>query len=449
MEGGELVLSQLEAQEKPRSVGQLEALIDQRLPLLDLSELLIEVDRWTGFSKCFEHAGGSEPRTGSLERHLYAATLAQACNFGLTRMAQIADVTYRQLAWCNNWYIREETLKPAVAAVVNFIYGQALSQQWGGGVLSSSDGQRFPVSGKVSNATALPRYFGFGKGLTFYTWTSDQYSQYGTKVIPATVRDATYVLDEILDNETELCIMEHTTDTAGYTDLIFALFDLLGMQFCPRIRDLRDQRLCRVDRTKKYANLEPLLKGRASRELILDRWDDMMRVAGSLKLGWVTASLFIGKLQSYSRQNTLAQGLQHYGRIIKTIFILRYLENEQFRRRINAQLNKGEALHGLREFLFLANKGKIRRKQLDEQTNQATCLNLVTNAVIAWNTVYITAVIEQLRAEGCSVRDEDVAHISPARYEHINPYGRYRFDVEANLSPKRLRPLREPATALA
>jgi TnpA family transposase len=72
--------------------------------------------------------------------------------------------------------------------------------------------------------------------VTFYTWTSDQFSQYGTKVIPATVRDATYVLDEILDNETELSIVEHTTDTAGYTDIVFALFDLLGMQFSPRSR---------------------------------------------------------------------------------------------------------------------------------------------------------------------------------------------------------------------
>src|SRR4029434_10370403 len=119
-----------------------------------------------------------------------------------------------------------------------------LSRHWGGGALSSSDGQRFPVSGKVRYATALPRYFGYGRGVTFYTWTSDQFSQYGTKVIPATVRDATYVLDEILDNETELPLVEHTTDTAGYTDIVFALFDLLGLQFSPRLSDFARRQLC-------------------------------------------------------------------------------------------------------------------------------------------------------------------------------------------------------------
>jgi TnpA family transposase len=440
MEDGNLVLSPLEAEERPASAIELEHLIDERLPFVDLSELLIEVDRWTGFSQCFEHAAGSEPRSKGLQRRLYAALLGQGCNIGLTRMARIADAAYHQLAWCNTWYLREETLKAATNTLVNFQYQQPLSRHWGGGTLSSSDGQRFPVSGKIRNATALPRYFGYGRGVTFYTWTSDQFSQYGTKVIPATVRDATYILDEILDNETELSLMEHTTDTAGYTDIVFALFDLLGLQFSPRLRDIGSRQLYRLERASMYPTLQPLLKGKIKRPLILSRWDDMVRVAGSLKLGWVTASLFISKLQAYPRRNALSLALQEYGRVIKTIFILRYLEDEDYRRRINTQLNKGEALHMLREFLFFANKGTIRRKQEEEQTNQVGCLNLLTNAVVAWNTVYMAAAIKQLRREGYPIRDEDIAHLSPARHEHINPYGKYRFDLDLRLH--QLRPLR-------
>jgi TnpA family transposase len=87
-----------------------------------------------------------------------------------------------------------------VAAIVNFQSHQPLSHHWGGGTLSSPDGQRFPTTHRARNATALPRYFGYGRGGTFYTWTSDQFSQYGTKVIPATVREATCVLDETLDD---------------------------------------------------------------------------------------------------------------------------------------------------------------------------------------------------------------------------------------------------------
>ena len=65
-------------------------------------------------------------------------------------------------------------------------------------MLSSSDGQRFPVSGKIRNAQAIPRYYGYGKGYTLVTHSSDQYAQYGSKSIPSTIRDATYVLDSNL-----------------------------------------------------------------------------------------------------------------------------------------------------------------------------------------------------------------------------------------------------------
>lgn len=249
LEKGRLVVSPLRAEELPESARQLQQWVTERLPRVELVDLLIEVDRWIGFTRYFEHAGRGESRTKELQIYLYAAILAQACNFGLTQMALSADLAHNRLVWCTNWYLREETLRPAITALVNFHYQQPLSVHWGGGTLSSSDGQRFPAAVKTQKATALPRYFGYGRGLTFYTWTSDQFSQYGTKVIPTTIRDATYVLDEILDNETELAILEYTTDTAGYTEIIFALFDLLGLQFAPRIRDLGDQRLYRIDRS--------------------------------------------------------------------------------------------------------------------------------------------------------------------------------------------------------
>lgn len=442
MDDGGLVVSPLEGEERPQSAVELEQLIDRRLPYVELTDLLIEVDAWTQFSRHFTHAGGSEPRSKNLQRNLYAAILAQGCNIGPARMAQIADVPYDQLAWTTNWYIREETLKAAYSAIVDYHHRLPLTQAWGDGAFSSSDGQRFVVTGKVRKAAALPRYFGYGRGVTFYSWSSDQFSQYGSKVIPTTVRDATYVLDGILDNETELHIKEHTTDTAGYTELIFALFDLLGLQFSPRIRDIGNQRLYRIEGTKSYCKLEPQLKGRINRELIEQHWDDLLRVAGSLKQGWVPASLLVGKLQSYPRQNRLLRALQEYGRLAKTIFILRYLEDEEYRRRINAQLNKGEALHALRRFLYFANTGKVRRKRETDLVNQESCLTLLTDAVVTWNTVYMGAAIEELRSEGHLVDDEDLIHLSPSRYEHINPYGKYRFDVEGGLGRTRLRPLR-------
>jgi TnpA family transposase len=147
------------------------------------------------------------------------------------------------LAWCTTWYLREETLEAAFTTLVNSHHTLPLSQAWGSGILSSSDGQRFPVSGKNRYARAFPPTLGYGQGLTFYSWTSDQLSQYGSKPVIITARDAPYVLDAILGNETELASVEHTTDTAGATESIFALFDLLGLRFTPRLRDIGSRRL--------------------------------------------------------------------------------------------------------------------------------------------------------------------------------------------------------------
>jgi TnpA family transposase len=315
-----------------------------------------------------------------------------------------------------------------------------LSSYWGGGTLSSSDGQRFPASVKTTNATKNPKYYGFGTGLTNYSWTSDQYSQYGSKIIPSTMRDATYILDAILDNITELEIIEHTSDTHGYTDIIFALFDLLGLKFCPRLKDLGSQKLYRFGKVpEKYKHVAPLLKGIIHEDYILKNSDEMLRVAGSVKLGWVSSSLLVSKIQSSRGLNISANPLKEYGQIEKTIHILKYISDEGYQRKIGKQLNKGEALHTLRQFLFFLNESKIRIADPEDQQLQADCLNLMTNAVILWNTVYMWKAIEQLKNDGYAFTDNDIAELSPCRFEHINRLGKFLFHSRKRLQ---LRPLR-------
>jgi len=292
----------------------------------------------------------------------------------------------------------------------------------------------------------MPPPLGYGMGITFYSWSSDQLSQYGTKYVPVTIRDSTYVLDELCNNETELPIREHTTDTAGATEIIFALFDLLGYRFTPRLRDLSDRRLFTsgtID-MQRCPRLQAQLTYRINRPRILDWWDEILRAAGSLKLGWGTASLLVQKLQAYPQQNALARALQEYGRLMRTLHIMRWYANTEDRRRIMRQLNKGEALHDLRAALVIANKGHLRHPRGEHLAHQASCLNLVTNAVIVWNTVYMAAVVEQLKQEGYPVQESDLAHIWPTRYAHINVYGKYHFNLDEARRRQGLRPLRQP-----
>ena len=323
---GRLQLGSDASDDQDPEVERLSANIGAGLAATSITDVLLEVDRETGFSQGFGYLGVGQSDVREALLHLYACLLAQGCNLGFTHMAQSAGLSSYQLRRFSTWFVNEASLESANTALVNAHHALPYSQVWGGGMLSSSDGQRFPMTtkGKTPKARHNPRYFGLNKGVTFYTWTSDQFSQYGSQAIPSTVRDASYVLDAILDNETDLDIQEHSTDTAGYTELIFAVFDLLGLRFTPRIRDLKEQTLYRTKGLELGAlpNLAPCLTGVLREPLIEAHWDEMLRFVGSLKLGYVTASLVIQKLQAYPRQHPLLKALQAYGRLPKTLHIL-------------------------------------------------------------------------------------------------------------------------------
>jgi TnpA family transposase len=363
--------------------------------------------------------------------NLYGCLLAQACNLGFKPLADAAALPYNKLLSCNRWYVRDETLAEATTTLVTFMQSLPYSGVWGSGLLSSSDGQRFAAKGNIRKARALPRYYGYGKGVTFYTWTLDLFAQYGSKAIPSTVRDATFVLDALLDNLADLEVVEHTTDTAGYTELIFALFDLLGFKFSPRIRDLGDQQLYRTAELDLSAlpKMRAQLTGVVNEIIICEDWDEMLRLALSLKKGYVTASLIVQKLQAYPRKHPLMRSLQEYGRLIKTLHILSWYEDLALRQRISKQLNKGEALHRLREHIFYGKHGELAGMEDEPLDHVVGCLNLVANIVVVWNAVQMAKLVDDLRLEGVIVRDEDLARIWPTRFDHLNVIGRYHFDV--------------------
>ena len=198
LEEGELVLPPITADEITPSVQFIRDQINLRLPKVGLVEMIREatvatVDSWTNYSGELKEGIARNPEHDSLK---YAALMGNACNISLADLARSSDLDYQSLWWVANNYFSDENLKKSSNLVVNFQHNQWLSSYWGDGTFSSSDGQRFPTSGKIRNATAIVKYFGFGKGaaaaaVTFYTHTSDQYTQYGTIVIASTERDAT------------------------------------------------------------------------------------------------------------------------------------------------------------------------------------------------------------------------------------------------------------------
>jgi TnpA family transposase len=301
-----------------------------------------------------------------------------------------------------------------------------LSAMHGTGTISSSDAQRFGMRASSLLASYYPRYYGYyEKAIGIYTHVSDQYSVFSTKVISCSPREALYVLDGLLDNNTILQIREHTTDTHGYTEIVFALCHLLGFYFMPRIRDLKDQQLYRVDREGDYGVFTPLLTKTADLGIVEEQWDEMMRVALSLKQRTAPAHVIVQRLTNSFPADRLSRAMTNLGRMIKTQYILRYLTDRDLRRAVQLQLNKGEYRHKLLRRIFFANQGEFTTGDYEEIMNKASCLSLVSNAILYWNTLKITDIVDSLQAQGEEVDQDTLSHISLLPFEHVVPNGTY------------------------
>ncbi|WP_349772230.1 Tn3 family transposase [Brevibacillus borstelensis] len=441
VEKGKLLVHRLE-KNVPEEAKQYSSTLYGMLPRVKLTDLLLEVTNWTGFDEQFIHASTNRPPKTEEKPIVLAALMAMGTNIGLSKMADATPgISYHQMANAAQWRMYDDAMNRAQATLVNFHHRRSLAAYWGDGSTSSSDGMRVQVG--VSSLSADPNpHYGSGRGVTIYRFVSDQFSSFYTKVINTNARDAVHVIDGLLHHESDLSIEEHYTDTAGYTDQVFGLTHLLGFRFAPRLRDLSDSKLYVIGKPSDFPKLENLLRGQIDMKVIRENYDDVLRLAHSIREGKVSGALIMGKLGSYARQNKVAKALREMGRIEKTIFILDYISSESMRRRIQRGLNKGEAMNALARAIFFGKHGELRERALQDQLQRASALNILINAISVWNTVYLGKATDLLRNKG-ALREDLLKHMSPLGWEHINFLGEYRFDPKGVTTLDSLRPLNQ------
>jgi TnpA family transposase len=204
------------------------------------------------------------------------------------------------------WHVREETTARALAMVIEAQGKLPMAKFWGTGETSPSDGHHFPAGGIGEAMNVVNATYGHDAGLNAYSHISDQYAPYATQVIPATVHEAPYILDGLLQNDVGHRIKEHYADTGGFTDHVFASCSITGYRFAPRIRDLPDKRFYAFDPKAAHPLLQPLIGGKINGRLIGENWPDILRLTASMVAGAVIPSQVLRKLAAYPRQNNLA-----------------------------------------------------------------------------------------------------------------------------------------------
>jgi hypothetical protein len=302
-----LVLTLLDALPLPPSLIALRTQVAQRLPRTDIPDPILEIHARTGFADAFTHISERNARVEDLAISICAVLIAEACNIGLEPLVRpdVPAVTRGRLLWVQQNYVRAETIALANAWLVEAQSKIALAQAWGGGEVATADGLRFVVPVRTLNAAPNPKYFGRGNGATYFNFANNQFAGLGGGVVPGTLKDGPYLLAGLLQQQSDTQPTVIITDAGSYSDQLFGLFWLLGYQFSPRLADVGDARLWRLDRSADYGPMNGLARNRINRELITRNWDDMLRVAGSLKMGTVGAVEVMRSLQSGSRASRL------------------------------------------------------------------------------------------------------------------------------------------------
>jgi len=428
---------------EPTSLVALRNEIKARMPHVDLPEILLEIAARTGCMEAFRHLTERTARAADLTTSLCAALLAEACNTGPEPFVRQDTPVLRRdrLLWVDQNYVRDETLIVCNAVLVAAQNRIALAHTWGGDDVASADGMRFVVPVRTVHAGPNPKYFNRGRGVTWYNLLSDQCTGLNAITVPGTLRDSLVLLAVVLEQQTELQPTQIMTDTGAYSDVVFGLFRLLGYRFSPRLADIGGTRFWRVDAQADYGELNALARQRVNLDRVTPHWDDVLRLIGSLKLGLMPAMGIMRTLQVDERPTRLTQAIAEIGRIDKTIHTLNFIDDEALRRGTLLQLNLGEGRHSLARDVFHGKRGELFQRYREGQEDQLSALGLVVNMIVLWNTLYMDAVLDQLRREGYPVRPEDEARLSPFGHEHINMLGRYSFSVPEAVARGELRPL--------
>lgn len=211
----------------------------------------------------------------------------------------------------------------------------------------------------------------------------------------------------------------------------FGILHFFGYQFAPRYRDLYDkvtQGLYGFKHPSQYDAdwlLRPIRK--INDKLIIAEWENIQRIMVSLALKTTTQSIIIGKLSAYPRKNKTKRALWEYDNIIRSLYLLDYIDSLSLRQHVQKALNRGESYHKLHKAVSFANFGKLRFKTEGEQQIWNECGRLIANCIIFYNAMILSNVLRYQAEKRDAITMAALERVSPVAWQHINFYGRYEF----------------------
>ncbi len=401
--------------------------------VISLYEILSTISKMSPFLQSFLHWQIKNSKERPHDSLFFAGIMGYGCNIGINRIAKISQgINNNALGRVVTWYFSQENIENANNTILKLteqLKVSLLAQEKADQTHTSSDGQKFNIAVDSLNASYSHKYFGTGKGVSVYTFIDESHKLFHSTVITPSEREAAYVIDGLLANEVVKSTI-HSTDTHGYTEIIFGLSHLLGVSFAPRIKKVQNQILYSIYAPKEYKEEGDTILFTKSVQCdhIEKYWDDILRLLATIKLKKSSASQLLKRLSSYSKQHPLYKALNQFGRLIKSLFILTYFDDLDLRQSIEKQLNKIESANKFAKAVFYARNQEFYYATKEEQVIAEGCKRLIENAIICWNYLYIS---KKICNASTSEKKKELLEIakygSIVAWYHVNMQGIFDF----------------------
>jgi TnpA family transposase len=408
--------------------------LKERMAPVDIIDALSDTDHWLNWTRHFGPISGHDSKLDEPRERYLLTAFCYGCNLGPTQTARsIKGLDRRQVAFVNQRHITEANLNDAITTVINAYAQFPLQRLWGLGKSASADGMKWDLYPQNLMSEYHIRYGGYG-GIGYYL-VSDSYIALFSRFNLCGAWEGHYILDLIQENKSEVQPDTIHADTQGQSTAIFGLAHLLGIQLMPRIRNWKGLHLFRPSAEWHYVHIDSLFTAQVDWHLIATMLPDMLRVVLSIKAGHVIPSTVLRRLATYSRKNKLYFAFRELGRVVRTIFLLRYVSNVELRHTIQAATNKSEAFNRFVRWVCFGGDGVIAENVRDEQRKFIKYNHLVANLLTFHTLVTITRALRQLLQEGQTADTEALAKLSPYQTEHINRFGNYSLNPNRTPEP--------------
>ena len=433
---GRISVSPLVEQEEPTNIRGLTAALVRRWPMTNLLDLLKDTELRVGFTEALRGAGTREAlERHTLQRRLLLCLHGIGTNAGLKRMCSGGNPDgYDELRYIRERYVHKDGLRAAIARVCNAIFAARDPSVWGHATTSvASDSKKFGAWDQNLMTEYHARYG--GRGVMVY-WHVEKHSVcIHSQMKACSSSEVASMIEGVIRHETTMEVEKAYVDSHGQSEVGFAFCHLLNFSLLPRLKNMKRQRLYRVDKgeTDKYSNLQAVLTRPINWELIEQQYDEMVKFATALRLGTADAETILRRFTRANVQHPTYKALGELGKAVKTAFLCDYLRLESLRREIHEGLNVIETWNGANDFILYGKGGEFATNRLEDAEVSMLCLHLLQVSLVYVNTLMLQSVLQEPEWQA-RLTVVDLRALTPLKWQHINPYGTFALNMAERLS---------------